>query len=141
MTKTLIAIFFVFFATSCNHIQKRGYSFELSDYELVKDGISNKETVLELMGSPTFLSAIGDKELWVYFSEDVRKFLFFKPKTLRRKIMTVSFDDTGIIDDISDYDLNDDNAMHFVSDYTEVKSHKQGFWSRIFGNIGSVAAN
>jgi outer membrane protein assembly factor BamE (lipoprotein component of BamABCDE complex) len=141
--KRLAVILSLIFLTSCIiQNEKRGYSFELSDYQLAKEGVSNQEMVVKTMGSPTFISEGSDsKELWVYFSEDVRKLLFFKPKILDRKIMTISFDETGIVRKINNYDLNDENSLKFVSEFTEVPSNKKSFWSQLFGNIGQVRAN
>ncbi|MDA0902357.1 MAG: outer membrane protein assembly factor BamE [Proteobacteria bacterium] len=139
--KKLIPLIALYSLTSCvNPVEKRGYSFDLSDYKLVKEGISSKETVLGFMGSPTLVSNLDSEELWVYFSEDVRKVMFFKPKILDRKIMTVSFDKTNIVKEVSNYGLKDQKEVNFVADYTEVKSHKKSFWSRIFKNVGQVNA-
>ena len=139
--KVTILLLLIFLASCINDIEKKGYSFELSDYKLVKDGISNKQSVINFMGSPTFISNFEGEELWVYFSEDIRRILFFKPKILDRKIMVISFDKTDIVDRISNYSLNDEENIRFTADYTEVKSHQKGFWLRIFKNIGQVRAN
>jgi len=139
--KKLLPLIVIYSLTSCvNPVEKRGYSFDLSDYKLVKKGISSKESVLGFMGSPTLVSNIDSEELWVYFSEDVRKVMFFKPKILYRKIMAISFDKTNIVKEVSNYGLKDQKEVSFVSDYTKVKSHKKSFWSRIFKNVGQVNA-
>jgi outer membrane protein assembly factor BamE (lipoprotein component of BamABCDE complex) len=142
MKKLTVTLSLIFLTSCIIQNEKRGYSFELSDYQLTKEGVSNQEMIIKMMGSPTFVSEGSDnKELWVYFSEDVRKLLFFKPKILDRKIMTISFDDSGTASKINNYSLNDENNVKFASEFTEVQSNKKSFWSQIFGNIGQVRAN
>ncbi len=138
--KYLIILSLAFFA-ACNPIEKRGYSFELSDHKFLKEDVHNKKDVLLLMGHPSFVSDVNQKELWVYYSEDVKKVLFFKPDILSRKIVTVSFNDKDVVKRIENYDLQDQNSVEFNKNYTAVASPKKSWWSEIFGNIGQVKAN
>ncbi len=141
MKKITAFLLLILIFTGCTTIEKKGYNFELSDSHLIREGVSNQDMIIKLMGSPTFITDdSGQKELWIYFSEDVKKFLFFKPKILERKIMVISFDQNGISSKINYYDLNNQTNLSFESDYTKVQSTKQGFWSQIFDNIGQVRA-
>lgn len=142
MKKPIAILSLILLASCLTQNEKRGYSFELSDYQLAKEGISSQDLVIKMMGSPTFIAEDRDgNELWIYFSEDVRKLLFLKPKILNRQVMAISFDNTGIVSKINNYSLKDENNVKFITSYTEVKSSKKGFWSQIFGNIGQVRAN
>ncbi len=139
--KVIAILLSILFVTSCSQIEKRGYSFELSDYKLLKEGINNKNHTLDAMGYPSLISDSGNGELWIYYSEDVEKFLFFKPKTLDRQIIAISFNNQEIINKISNYDLKDQNPIKINPNYTEVESSKLPWWKQIFGNIGQVRAN
>ena len=131
----------IFLLTSCSQIEKRGYSFELSDYQTLKEGIDNKTNTLNAMGYPSLVSNSADGELWIYYSEDVKKLLFFKPEILDRKIIAITFNDNQSIKKIRSYDLKDQNQLQINPDYTKVESTKQPWWKQIFGNIGQVRAN
>ncbi|MFT5703996.1 MAG: outer membrane protein assembly factor BamE (lipoprotein component of BamABCDE complex) [Rickettsiales bacterium] len=139
--KYLIIVLTLVIITSCNQVEKRGYAFDLSDYGRLKEQISNKNDVLSFMGYPSFTSEVGDNELWVYYSEDVQKFLFFQKKTLDRQIATISFNDQDIIRKIDNYSLSDQNSVAISKKFTEVKNQKKSWWSQIFSNIGQVRAN
>lgn len=143
MKKHLTMLLILVVVASCSQIEKRGYSFELSDYNLLKEGINDRSDVINYMGNPSFTSNAENQpqELWVYYSEDVEKFLFFKPTILNRKIITISFNENDKISAIKNYDLSDENPIKFNPSYTKVESQKEGWWSRIFGNIGQVRAN
>lgn len=127
--------------TSCAQIERRGYAFELSGFEYLREEINDKNDVIEQMGSPSFINNINGQELWVYYSEDVKKFLFFKPTILNRKITTINFSIDNKISKISNYDLSNDKKITFVDHYTEVASQKKSWWSEIFSNIGQVKPN
>lgn len=126
---------------SCAQVEKRGYAFELSDYQNLKENIHDKQDVLNSMGTPTFTSDIDQNELWVYYYEEWKKRLFFKPDITDRKIMAISFNNKNIIQKIENYDLSDENYVGFSQKYTGVASPKKGWLQDIFGNIGQVRAS
>ncbi|MCE3255217.1 MAG: bamE [Rickettsiaceae bacterium] len=139
--KHLLTLLSLVFITSCSQVEKRGYSFELSDYQLVKEKLNNKNDVLELMGYPSFTAEVKNQELWVYYSEDVKKLLFFKPKILDRKIVTIAFGKKDIVEKINSYSLEDQEKIKLREGITRVDSQDKSWWSQIFGNIGQVRAN
>ncbi|MFT6332285.1 MAG: outer membrane protein assembly factor BamE (lipoprotein component of BamABCDE complex) [Lentimonas sp.] len=138
--KYFLLLTFIFLINSCSQIDKRGYSFELSDQHLLKEDIHSKDDVMKFMGYPSFFSQIDGEEVWVYVSEDVRRFMFFRPKILNRQITTIDFSKQNIIEEIHNYDLEDQNILSFDKNYTKVASPKKSWWSKIFGNIGQVRA-
>lgn len=138
--KYLKLLIFVLLINSCVQVEKRGYSFELSDYKVLREGVHSKEDVLNSMGYPSFFSQIENQESWVYIHEDAQKLMFFKHKILDRQIVTIYFNNQNIIKEIKNYDLNDQEDIAFKSGYTHVASPKKSWWSRIFGNIGQVRA-
>jgi len=127
--------------TSCSQIEKKGYSFELSDYQLLQEKINNKNDVINFMGYPSFVSESDQKELWVYYSEDIKKILFFKPEILDRTIVTISFDNKNLISKIKNYGLKDQTPIIFNQNYTAVTSSTKSWWLQIFGNIGQFKLN
>ena len=137
--KILPILFLIIFTTSClSRIENKGYSFNLTDYE-VKKGLSSKEEVSKNMGSPTLINYIDDKIFWIYFEEEVRKLLFLKPKILKRKILLITFDKNNIVKDLKHYNIKDENNIKFSHNTTKVKEIEEGFFSDLFGNIGQVA--
>ena len=126
---------------SCGQIEKKGYSFELSDYKLLKENVDDKNDALNFMGYPSFISEVNQKELWVYYSEDMKKVLFFKPEILDRKIITISFKEQNSVEAIKNYNLKNQTSIKFNNNYTDVVNREKGWWSQIFGNIGQVKTN
>lgn len=141
MKKLICAIFLIINLTSCiKNPYRTGYLFDLSDHQLVQEGITSKERVLKIMGSPTIISNL-DEETWIYYSEDSVKVLFFIPDIKERTILTFKFDKSEIVKDLERFNLSDENQqMKFTSQYTEVSSNKIGFFKSIFSNVGQVKA-
>ncbi len=137
--KKLILIFILTLITSClSRVEKHGYMFDLSDYQMLEEGISSQEKTISLMGFPSFSSDLSGKEVWFYYAQEVRYLLFFKPKILSRKIMALEFND-GIVEKINYYDLaNENQKLNFATKYTAIDGHELGILKGIFGNVGQV---
>lgn len=141
MRKLIIFIFFNLFLISCATTnQRHGFMFEMSDYNLIQDGVSSKEKVFKIMGLPTFTIEDYGLESWIYYSEEVEDFLFFKPKTLSRKILIVEYDDDNIVKSIKNLSLADeDRSISFYKGYTGVESHKINPIFALFANVGRIS--
>lgn len=144
--KNLRGIFFVFLLASCvSRVERHGYMFDMSGYDAVQVGVTNKEKLVKLMGSPTLITEFeGDRlqdSRWIYYSEDVKHFLFFRPKIVDRKIVVMSFDEADVVNQIKTIDLKDDNKnLKFAQNQTPVGDHEQGLLKAFFSNVGQVKA-
>ncbi len=135
------SVFCLIFLFGCiKNNDRNGYLFDLSDHHLLQEGVTSKEKVLKIMGSPTLITNFDD-EAWIYYSEEVERVLFFMPKTTQRTIMVLKFDKDQIINSLEKFDLsNEDQNLKFASKYTEVKSNKIGFFKSLYSNVGQVKA-
>ena len=93
MKKIFCIIIMLFASNSCvSRVSNLGYIIDSSDYKMLQEGVTSKEMVLKIMGSPTIISDFDNDEAWVYYSEEVDTFLFFKPEILERTILVLRFD-------------------------------------------------
>lgn len=140
MKKIFLVIIFSIILNACvSRLEKHGYMFDLSDYEMLREGVTGKEKVLRIMGSPTLVSDLGGSEAWIYCSEKVNHFLFFRPDILERNLLVIKFDESDIVRELKRIDLGDENQrFNFVSNYTSVNGHQMGFFKSIFSNVGQI---
>jgi len=118
---------------------KHGYMFDLADHDLLQEGVTTKEKVIKIMGSPTIISDLDSEEVWIYYSEDAESFLFFRPEVTARNILFLKFNSEDTIKELRKIDLaQEEKKLLFAADYTEVVSHKVGFFKSFFSNVGSV---
>tara|TARA_B110000259_G_scaffold188484_1_gene248041 strand:+ start:8257 stop:8688 length:432 start_codon:yes stop_codon:yes gene_type:complete len=143
MSRFFIYIFILLLTSSClSRIDKEGYSFDLSDHKMIKEEISSKEEVRNVMGSPTILSFIGKDPIWIYMSQTKKRLLFFKPNIVDRKIMVIKFGKKQkFVEKIDFYDLDNENKIKYISDYTKVDNPNKNIFSEFFGNIGKISPN
>ena len=138
----LLAKICLFFAlTSCvTKTEKYGYMFDMADHQLLEAGISNKERVMKIMGSPTIVSDFGAEEVWIYYSEKSESVLFFQPTIVAREIITIAFDGDNVAKKIERFDLtHEQKNLQFSSNQTPVPEHETGgFFKSLFSNVGQV---
>jgi outer membrane protein assembly factor BamE (lipoprotein component of BamABCDE complex) len=139
---SLFALLLLLLVSSClSRVEKRGYMFNLSDHEVLLEGVTSKKKVVNLMGSPTLISDLDAEEAWIYYSEDINNVLFFKPKITSRTMLVLKFDQLNVIKDLKKIDFSDEEKkLEFNSDYTKVESHEAGLFKSIFSNVGQIKA-
>jgi outer membrane protein assembly factor BamE (lipoprotein component of BamABCDE complex) len=134
--KKFLIITLCFSFLSCANKFDHGYMFEYSNVNLLEIGV-DKNTVRNLMGSPTLISDI-DNEVWFYISEKTESFLFLKPKIINREILAIEFINNKV-SDLHKLDLNNQlKNFKFSPKKSFVMDHKTGFFSDLFGNVGQV---
>jgi outer membrane protein assembly factor BamE (lipoprotein component of BamABCDE complex) len=140
MKKNFFYIFLLIALNACvSKLDKRGYMFDMSDHNLLQEGITSKERVLKIMGSPTLISDLDSDEAWIYYAEDLKRLLFFKPDVISRDVLVVRFNEVGTIRELSRIDLNDEEKqLQFAANFTNVESRKIGFLKSLFSNVGQV---
>ena len=88
------------------------------------------------MGSPTIVSDLVGRESWLYYSEDVKNFLFYFPKVTARTVFVIRFDKSDTVENLKKFDLaSEQKKLKFASNYTSIKAHKIGFF-KTFKAIG-----
>ena len=140
MKKNFFYIFLLIALNACvSKFDKRGYIFDMSDYNLLQEGITSKERLLKIMGSPTLISDLDSDEAWIYYSEDLKRLLFFKPDIISRDVLVVRFNQVGTIRELNRIDLNDEEKqLQFAANFTNVESRKIGFLKSLFSNVGQI---
>jgi outer membrane protein assembly factor BamE (lipoprotein component of BamABCDE complex) len=142
MKKIFFTIFLIISLNGCvSRIDKRGYMFDSSDHQMLQEGVTTKERLLKIMGSPTIISDFDSDEAWIYYAEDVDNFLFFKPEIISRTVLIVRFNNTDTVEQLKKIDLsNEEMKAGFASNYTVVNSHKTSFLKSIFSNVGQISS-
>jgi outer membrane protein assembly factor BamE (lipoprotein component of BamABCDE complex) len=140
MKKNFFYIFLLIALNACvSKLDKRGYMFDMSEHNLLQEGITSKERVLKIMGSPTLISDLDSDEAWIYYAEDLKRLLFFKPDIISRDVLVVRFNEVGTIRELNRIDLNDEEKqLQFAANFTNVESRKIGFLKSLFSNVGQV---
>jgi outer membrane protein assembly factor BamE (lipoprotein component of BamABCDE complex) len=140
--KLSVVIFLLLALNSClSRPEKRGYIFDGVDHGSLQEGITTKEKVLKIMGSPTLISDLDYDETWIYYAEDSDSFLFFRPNITGRNIFVLSFDSSETLKELQKISFADEEKkLKFISNYTKVQTQEVGFFKSIFSNVGELTA-
>lgn len=96
----------------------------------------DKTRVRELLGAPSSVNPL-DNNTWIYMSSDVKRVAFFKPVELNRDILTIKFNESGVVDSISRYDKEQGREIEISKDATEFQESDKGFFEEYFGGVGA----
>lgn len=133
-----ISLFLGITAASCSPIvNNRGYVEQPNTVDRLEVGKQNKDEVYDLLGSPS-TKATFDEDTWYYISSRTERRAFFKDKTVDRKILALSFDESDILSNIGNYGLEDGQVVDVSGRKTPTRGKELTFLEQMFGNIGGA---
>ena len=110
----------------------------LPDPDLLQDieiGHITKNEVVELLGSPSSISPFSG-DTWYYISERTKTVAFFEPEILKRKVIVITFDQTGVARELKSYGIEDARRIQMVERKTPTAGRELTILKQLFGNIG-----
>lgn len=101
----------------------------------IKPGVTDKASVTKLLGSPSSVATF-DKNTWYYISQETQDVAFFKPRLKDEKVVSISFNDQGVVRQIAFLDL--DNHVEVVPnpDATPAPGREFTLLEQLIGNFG-----
>lgn len=133
-------LFNIFFLTlpllsGCAVVDNRGHEVEPEFVKQVKIGVSTKDQVRKLLGTPSSVSPFGNKT-WYYMYEITERRAFLSPTVISSNITRVEFDDKNIVTCIDVVTENDRELIKHVGREESTAGHTFGVLEQIFGNFG-----
>ena len=101
----------------------------------IEIGHVNKQEVLNLIGAPSTISPFSGNN-WYYVSERTETSAFFTPKVVDRKVLSIKFDDKGVVSDIKSYGAEAGKAVNVVDRVTPTEGRDFGVIQQLLGNLG-----
>ena len=117
------------------NVQVNGNLPEPEEVAEIRRGVHGPEQVVGLLGSPSAVSTF-DNRLWYYIGQRSTQFAFLNPEVLERRILVVSFDDNGVVNDTRTYTLEDGRAVEPVGRFTPTEGRELTLLQQLFGNVG-----
>lgn len=101
----------------------------------IKPGVTDKQQVIKLIGSPSTVASFDDN-VWYYISRQTKQVAFLKPDVLKQKVVIVHFNDKGIVTAIDRKGLKDARVMTPNPNATPAQGRKFTFLEQLIGNFG-----
>ncbi len=120
-------------------VDQRGFAATPGSIDKIEIGTQSREDVVRLIGSPSAVATFNPN-IWYYISQKQEVFAFLKPKITEQKVMQLSFADSGRLQAIKKYDLEDAENITMVSRITPTVGKGLTVLEQIMGNVGRFAA-
>ncbi len=116
-------------------VANRGYRMDDTALAQIVPGVTSREQVSTLMGSPSSMGAFND-DRWYYISQRTEQETYHLQSVVSQNVVEITFDDKGIVKDIRKHDLQ--QAQNIVPDpnKTPAPGSDQTMLQEFFGNLG-----
>ncbi len=138
VTRSIVTITCLAVLAACSATY-RFHGYAPSDDELANllVGADTRETVEEVIGKPSSSGVLEDGN-WYYVSSKVRHYTYKAPKAVERELVAVSFDDSGVLENIERFGLEDGRVIVLNRRITDQTVKGPGVIAQIISNIGNL---
>ena len=136
LTLCLASVTVVAMMTACTaNVSTHGHTLSESDLAQIKPGVTSREEVARLIGSPSTVGTF-DKERWFYISQRNEVMSFYKADITQQDVVSIDFDASGIVSDVRMHGLEMAQAIEPDPNKTRTLGNELGAIQQILGNIG-----
>jgi len=126
-------------AGGCSRLRDhKGYTFDQTLVQSVQPGIDNRDSVAKTLGHASFESEFDGGGTWYYVSRDTRALAFSTPRPVKQLIVAVRFAPDGNVSSVQKTGLETIRDVRIYGKTTPTLGRHTGFFSELFGNIGTV---
>lgn len=112
-----------------------GYVPRANELEEIAVGVDTRQSLSQKLGRPSTISAFDDDD-WYYISIKTETLAFYAPEVVEQRVVTVSFGDDGIVDDVRRYGIEDGQVIDLVTRTTPTSGAELSILQQIFANVG-----
>lgn len=120
-------------------VDQRGNDPAKSALDQIKPGVTTKAAVTRILGSPSSVATF-DNNTWFYISQKTQDEAFFKPQLRGEKVVIISFNDKGVVDNIGYRGLKDHAAIEPNPNATPAPGREFTILEQLIGNFGRFSA-
>lgn len=122
-------------AGCAQRVTTNGNMVEQSRLEEVRIGRSTRADVAEILGTPTAVATF-DANVWHYIGQVTEQSVLRGATPRERRVVTISFDDAGVVRSIEERGLQDGNDVTVVARTTPTPGRELTFLQQLLGNVG-----
>lgn len=101
----------------------------------IQPGVHTRADVARLIGSPSSVP-LFDPDAWYYISNREQTLAFFAPESLERQVVTIRFDDAGVVTAIEQFGLERGEKIDVVDRETPSFGQAPNVFQQLMGNLG-----
>jgi outer membrane protein assembly factor BamE (lipoprotein component of BamABCDE complex) len=132
----LIALLAATLMTACQPtVSRHGYRLDQSAISRVVPGVTSREEVYRLLGSPSTVATF-DNSRWYYVSQTTEQKTWYQRRITAQDVVAIDFDDQGIVREIGVADLTMAQAVQPDPETTRTLGNELTVFQQVIGNIG-----
>ncbi len=117
-------------------VTPRGYILDEAALVELKPG-TDVQRVLQVMGTPSTVSTVGNKTFYYISQTAEQKFKFMNEKVTDQRVVAVYFNKNFKVERVANYGLQDGVVFDFISRTTPTGGAEQTFVRNLFRGLGS----
>lgn len=124
-------------ASCAETVNTRGQIILPSRLAQVQPGVSTKQDVLQLLGSPSTQGTMNDNR-WYYISSSVGTTPFTPHDLKSRQVVIIDFDANDIVANLTEKSKADGKQLTPEADATKTHGQALGIVDQLIGNLGGL---
>ncbi len=121
---------------ACSAVYRNhGYVPTASELAQVTVGKDTRDSVVKTIGAPTASGVLDDSGFY-YISSRMRHFGPMEPKVVNRELVAISFNNSGVVQNIERFGLEDGRAVPLDRRVTSSSVEDKTFLRQLLGNLG-----
>ncbi len=131
---------FVAISACTETFRNHGYVPAEDELAEILVGVDTRETVAASIGQPGTAGLLTGSG-WYYVQSRFRHFAYQAPQEIDREVVAISFDDSGVVENIERFGLENGQVIVISRRVTDSNIKGIGFLRQLFGNFGKVDLN
>lgn len=116
-------------------LSTHGDPVDAIDLARVQPGVSTRADVVAALGTPSNV-AVFDENAWYYISNRERTIAFLAPESIERQVVSIYFDDQGVVSSVDKFGLERGREVDVVSRETPSFGQSPTIIQQMLGNLG-----
>jgi|DewCreStandDraft_4_1066084.scaffolds.fasta_scaffold00166_108 outer membrane protein assembly factor BamE (lipoprotein component of BamABCDE complex) len=131
----LSAIALLVLAACSPTVSNHGYRLDNARLEQIRPGVTSREEVFRLLGSPSAKATLEDGT-WYYVAQRRERANFYSERLVDQEVVAIRFDARGIVERVDRNGLERAEAVTPVADKTPTRGNELTLLEQVVSNIG-----
>lgn len=116
-------------------VSQHGYTVDEAAVQRIVPGITPREEVARLLGSPSTLATFED-DRWYYVTQRLEQLSFYQSEITEQSVLTIAFDGRGIVQDVSHVTMDEAIEVDPNANVTPTLGNELTVFEQLIGNVG-----
>lgn len=116
-------------------VSNHGYRLDSARLEQIRPGVTSREEVLRLLGSPSTRATL-EEGTWYYVAQRRERANFYSERLVDQEVVAIRFDARGIVERVDRNGLESAEAVTPVAEKTPTRGNELTLLEQVVSNIG-----